>query len=361
MPHQQGLLLRGNRWHSNFKVPIDLRAALGKTHVRESLGTSDYRDACRKIAYERARVTAFFESERRKIVAVTTPHDKSRKSVFTALSKTEAFAIAARYLVAREHVCEEWMEETGRHLERYEREEMASNVSADADALAMGCEFKGVPLDGTDELQKFLKEENIECAVTSPAFKTLRPLIRDATIEHLRREEERLTGRQVWEKNPLFSGINSYSHPSAETAKAPTLDDLLALREQWISKRRLSQKTADASRTTARVLREYFGGDKQLSKITREDMHALFDLLQRAPSNATKRYKGMTLAQAAACGFEAFDFRQFTYTALGTLRWVLIATPRNESVRFQRDKQRCGREIPRELVDQVEHLIARRA
>jgi hypothetical protein len=312
MSRQQGLLLRGNRWHSNFKVPRDLQAALGKTHVRESLGTSDYREACRKVAYERARMTAFFESERQKISAVTQPRGKAEKNILTAISKPAAFAMAVRYLVAREHVCEEWLEETGRHLGQYERAEMASNVSADADALATAYEHKGVPLDGTDELQAFLKEENIECAATSPAFKTLRPLIRDATIEHLRREEERLTGRQIEERNSLFKDFNSYSPVAAEAAKAPTLNDLLALRERFIAKAGFSAKTADSAKTAARVLRDYFGGGKQVSTIKREDMHALFDLLQRVPSNATKRYKGMTLAQAAEAADRAQDTRRLS-------------------------------------------------
>lgn len=239
MPRQQGLLLRGNRWHFNFKVPRDLQEALGKSHLRESLGTSDYREACRKIAYERARITAFFEGERRKIEA-TEPRRKTGKTILTALTKPDAFAFAVRYLVNREHVCEKWMEEEGRFLEQREREAMASTVKLDAHDLATGEEFRGQPLDGSDELQAFLKRENIECAPTSPAFKTLRPLIRNAHVEHLGREADRLEGRQVQERSPLFQGVNSYSPIVAEAAKAPTLDDLLALREQWILKLRLS-------------------------------------------------------------------------------------------------------------------------
>jgi|GEM_PF-4797531 len=65
MPRQQGLLQRGSRWYSNIKVPSDLSEALGKTHIRKSIGTPDYREACRKIAYEKARWVACFDAERR--------------------------------------------------------------------------------------------------------------------------------------------------------------------------------------------------------------------------------------------------------------------------------------------------------
>jgi integrase len=102
------------------------------------------------------------------------------------------------------------MEEEGRFLEQREREAMASTVKLDAHDLATGEEFRGQPLDGSDELQAFLKRE------------------------------------------------------------------------------------------------------KQLAAITREDMHALFDLLQRAPSNATKRYKGMTLAQATEAADKAQDTRRLS-------------------------------------------------
>lgn len=33
MPRQQGLLLRRNRYYTNFKVPLDLQAALGKKMI----------------------------------------------------------------------------------------------------------------------------------------------------------------------------------------------------------------------------------------------------------------------------------------------------------------------------------------
>ena len=96
MPRQQGLLPRGTRWYSNFKVPLDLQTALGKTHVRESLGTSDYREACRRITYERARVTAMFEHTRRKLPASETPQTKAVKTILAVISEKEAYGMAMR-------------------------------------------------------------------------------------------------------------------------------------------------------------------------------------------------------------------------------------------------------------------------
>lgn len=97
-----------------------------------------------------------------------------------------------------------------------------------------------------------------------------------------------------------------------EKPKGATINDLLALRQKTIADLKLSQKTADASQLTARLLREFFGGERQLGTIKVEDMHQLFDLLKRIPPNATKRYKGMTLAQAVAAADKAEDRRRLS-------------------------------------------------
>jgi integrase len=310
MSRQQGLLRRSTRWYSNFKVPLDLQAALGKTMIREALGTSDYREACRKVVFERARITALFDNERRKLVPLKAQPAKTEKQLLTVISEREAYHMAARYLATFEHKFGKWMQEEGRFLEPFEREEMRSNVQDDEYDLARGEEFRGVPLDGTHELQQFLKGENIECAVTSPAFQTLRPLFFRALMEYLGRSQDMLKGDTVKERDHLFKGVHFHSPAMVEEQKRATIDDLLALRQKTILAENLSQKTADASQLTARLLREFFGGARQLATIQLEDFHQLFDLLKRIPPNATKRYKGMTLAQAVAAADKAEDRRR---------------------------------------------------
>jgi integrase len=312
MPRQQGLLLRGNRWYSNFKVPLDLQEALGKTHVRDSLGTSDYREACRKVAYERARATSVFDDTTRKLARVNSPPVKQEKSVLSVISEPEAYEMCKRYVATCEHKCKSWWQTEGRFLEPHVREEMASNVGWDAHYLATGEEFRGKPLDGSDELLAFLKAENIECAVSSPAFETLRPLFFEAHLEYLGRFEDVILGKLPQERNPMFRGVHSQSSAAKEASKGPTVNDLLALRQREIQALKLSQKTADAAQNTARLMRDQFSGDRQLSAIGREDMQQLFDLLKRAPTNATKRYKGMTLAQAIASADKVGDTQRLS-------------------------------------------------
>lgn len=312
MPRQQGLLLRRNRYYTNFKVPLDLQAAFGKEMIREALRTSDYREACRSVVYERARIAGLFEGERRKLAVLNPPQAKAEKRLLTVISEREAYQMAARYLATFEHKFGKWMQEEGRFLEPHEREEMRSNVQEDEYDLARGEEYKGQPLDGTRELLQFLKDENIECAVTSPAFQTLRPLFFAAHIEYLGRSQDMLKGDVTRERNHQFKGVHFHSPAIVEQKKGKTINDLLELRKQTIQEFKLSQKSADASQLTARLLREVFSGDRQLSTIQPEDIRQLFDLLRRIPPNATMRYKGMTLPQAVAAADKAEDQRRLS-------------------------------------------------
>lgn len=312
MSRQQGLLRRGSRWHSNFKVPLDLQAALGKKLIRESLGTSDYKEACRRVVFERARVTALFDNERRKLVVLKAPKARDEKHLLTVISEREAYEMATRYLATFEHKFGEWMQEEGRFLGEHEREQMRSNVQDDEYDLARGEVFNGELLDGTHELQRFLKSENIECAATSPAFKTLRPVFLRALMEYYRRAQDMLKGETTKEHDPLFKGVHPYSQAAAEKPKGKTVNDLLELRKRIIKDEKLSQKSEDACKLACRLIREFFGGERQLATIQPEDIWQLFDLLRRIPPNATKRYKGMTLAQAVAAADKAEDRRRLS-------------------------------------------------
>lgn len=117
MPRQQGLLRRRTRWFSNIKVPKDLWAALGKTHFRDALGTSDYREACQKIAYEKSRLTALFDLTRKKMTSLSAVPAPKQKRQLTVLSKSEAHELACRYFVSQEGEFQRWMDNEGRQLD----------------------------------------------------------------------------------------------------------------------------------------------------------------------------------------------------------------------------------------------------
>lgn len=297
MSRQQGLLKRGSRWYSNIKIPKDLQGAFGKQHIRETLGTSDYREACRIISYEKARWMACFDSERKKLARLSpSTTSQSPPRILTTLSKREGFEIATRYLATREEGFRKWMDNEGRTLPAWEMDEVKSTLGWDVHFF-VGGDDSYPPQDGTDELNQFLKSEGIECATSSPAFQVLRPMIRDAHLEYLERSQDMASGNTAKEHNPIFRGVNPLS-VQTEAVSAPTVNDLIANKEKTNKDLKRSPKTVIAFQHGARLLREALGGNKPLSSLTRADMDTVFDLMQTIPLNASQRYKGMSFAQA---------------------------------------------------------------
>jgi hypothetical protein len=316
MPRQQDLLLRGSRWSFNIKVPLDLQPALGKTHIREALGTSDYREACRKVAYERARVTALFENTRRSLTAAKRPQAKPEKTVLVTISKRDAYAMSVRYLASLEHECKKWMHEEGRFLEPHKLAEIASGIGWDAHYLASGEEFRGKPLDGTFELEAFLKAENIECAPSSPAFQTLRSLFFEAHLEYLARHQDVIEGRTIQERNPIFRSIHAHSQFEPEHLEI-TLGELLRRYEKMLVQTEVADVTRRTYKIPMRVLREVLGERTPLRAITKEKIRDLFDLLRRAPTNATKRFPGLKLTEAIAVADKRGEESRLSQKTLG--------------------------------------------
>ncbi|HVJ46181.1 MAG TPA: DUF6538 domain-containing protein, partial [Luteolibacter sp.] len=305
MPRQQGLLQRGSRWFSNIKVPKDLVPAFGKQKICEALGTSDYREACRKIAFERARWAATFDTERKK-AARHCPQQRAEKVILTTLSKAEAFELASRYLAAREGEMRGWMMSKGRFLPDHEKREVADSVEYDAAAYEEGFDDHQLP-DGTDELKRFLEGQQINCPVTSPAFRALRPLIFEAHLEYLQRSGDIVSQNTVKERNPIFRGIHSHS-PLAEEVKGYTVDDLIKGRDKAVSGGSLKSKIA--AYPAARLLREVLGKNTLLSSISREDVERLFEVMENIPVNAAQRYRGMTYKQAIKAAAKCGDTRK---------------------------------------------------
>lgn len=297
MPRHQGLLRRSSRWFTNFKVPKELQAALGKEHIREALGTSDYREACRKVAYRQAHWTAVFECEKRKLKALQ-PHTTAKsKRLVTVVSDREAFEYATRYLVTREREFRDWMDREGRHLDEHKQHEIRFGMIEDFNALTSGHEFRGKPLDGTFELQRFLDTEGVECAETSLAFQKLRPLVMAAHLEHFGRCHDVLKGVPPKKRDNLFRGIHAHS-PATEKPRGMTLAELIRKKEHSNSDLERSVKTVAAFKLPARLILEALGEDKPIESISREDMEGVFSLMKQIPLNAQQRYPGMTLKRA---------------------------------------------------------------
>jgi hypothetical protein len=74
VPRHPRLQKRGSRYFLRVKVPIDLRSVIGKREIRKALGTSDPREALRRVRRASVEADAVFESCR----ATTVPASSAR-------------------------------------------------------------------------------------------------------------------------------------------------------------------------------------------------------------------------------------------------------------------------------------------
>lgn len=306
MPRQQGLLRRGARFYSNFKVPKDLRESLQKEHIREALGTSDYREACRKLAFERMRWQAAFDEERRKLEA--SKREPKRKRLLLTVTEREAYEMAARYLVKLERKFRGFWEREGLKMDDAEKQEIIAAVSADGEGYSGGS--KHYPADNAAvSVRQFLESEGIQCPPESAAFKTLRPLFRAVEAEHAARKMDTLSGQAVEARDVLFREVFANS-PLGDDRPNATVGELLARYIKTLRDAERSEATMRTYEMPCRVLREGLGEDFPLSKINQDAVELLCDLLRKVPVNSAQRYPGLTLPQAVEAADKAQDARR---------------------------------------------------
>ncbi len=224
MPKQQGLLRRGGRFYVNIKVPKDLRAAMGKEHIRAALKTSDYREACRRVVYENMRWKTVFDEERGKLAANEAPEQK-RKRVLLSLTEREAHEIAARYLIRLEKEFREWWQGEGQEMGDEDRLRVIHDTATEVEVYAGGSEVHR-PESGAETVHSCLNEEGLECSSTSPAFEVLRPLLRAVKAEHANRSLDLLEHRPVVARDTHFRDVFAHS-PLPKPRQESTVGELL--------------------------------------------------------------------------------------------------------------------------------------
>ena len=297
MPRQSGLLLRGGRYYLNMRVPTELRPLYGKREiVRKSLGTSDYRAAVGKVRFEAFKLDAEFEAKRRELQSAE--RASAPPSAVCELSEREAHEMVMRFFVSREKLAEEWCENEVGGFSPEELDTAIDNLRVDSTAYAGG-RGQIEKDDGSRALDSFLHGEGLSVPKDSAAYRTLRPLFRRALLENTARTLDRVESGTVRTHEPNFRDV--FAHTPTQPARAVvTLGDMLTRYAKWLTDAGRSKGTHRTYEIPARILREIFGERAPLDAITKERMEELFDLLRRAPANATQRYPGLTMAQAVA-------------------------------------------------------------
>lgn len=288
-----GMQRRRGVYYLRRAVPHDLRPNFGKSEVVRSLGTASFAEAKKVLAREWHRLDEEFHLARQA---------NAERAQGTPLSAEQLDELTATYFAALDA-------RLSSQLAEHPPEDVGDYVSAlrqDIDDYRdPPDEFRHVQRDAVKLLQSVHRSDLVD----QPTFWTLCLRLNGAYLEALERQCHRVSGQReparpfAWLEQagrseiPAVSlrrvvGLNTGSRSGITVAAA------IALHDNDPS-RRANERTKGHSATAMRALLEVVGPNTLISEVTRANVTAVRDLLLRAPPNATKRYRGLTLQAAA--------------------------------------------------------------
>jgi integrase len=292
VPRHPRLQKRGSRYFLRVRVPTDLRSAIGKREIRKALGTSDPREALRRVRRASVEADAIFETCRAKAGPAASDRVPASEADLERLV-LQAFQASERQNLT-----------TFLKTPEEDYGEILSGLRDDESVYRGGLSPVVLPClqKKADEL---LAANGLTLDPSSNTYTRFLWLLIRADLENIQRARERYSGNPT---EPVFDRM--FATSGAETS-APlsssgglTLRELIERYEKDPARRGLTEKTRHAYGTVFRALRELLGENKRARDITREDCRRVQEILCSLPPNASKRLPGLTLEEAAAAAKE---------------------------------------------------------
>ncbi|MFK0299976.1 DUF6538 domain-containing protein [Brevundimonas sp. NPDC090276] len=277
VPGCNHLYRRGAVYWFRRRVPKDVAQALGETQWRISLGTKDFDEAKR-----RARLRSVSTDQQ---VAAVRARNAGRVS--PPLSKPEAERLAQGWLTD----VLEWDEAfrighpEGAHNAALWLEEQATDFRR---ALATLDTAAVVP-----ESAETLAKAGLWYPVGDPSRNQLALALLKARVRLVELMERRLGGEVVEVAAPVMA---AHAPPQPDGMKVAEL--IAAFKAERVA-RHGEESTERKYSHIFSALEEVLRPETSIRAVTRADIREVRNLLQRVPKFATRRYPGLTLAEAA--------------------------------------------------------------
>jgi integrase len=304
MPKHPHVLKRDGRYYYRKRIPADLvqAACYGKAKdIKRALGTSDLATANRLAITEALKVDEEFRTKRRELGqprknARTCKSEGKRK--FSEISEMERSDFLIRYFITKERNAADIRGETDPEI----RTQLLWNVRDD---------LAGIDADLTDPqsnwllaLSKALEADGITTeGADNASLRELAVKMKRAALEAAARTESALRGHPFKTFDHLFKDLHAESPLPSHAVDSKTIGDLchdyMAYNETRAERGKLARSTIPKIEMRCRIMADFFGNGNALAAISREDATRLADFLQTIPSNASKRYKGLSLVTAA--------------------------------------------------------------
>lgn len=283
----QRLQLRGTTYYVRVAVPVALReAGLIKQHeIKRSLKTSDFAEARRLLPLELVKIDAEIATARRKLNAAPVK----------TLTRSEMEGFAVQLFHSREA---KRLAAPGGGPDKLSNDAAKADAADWLDALEdpEDDEARNTVLNAA---ARILRDNGVDLNPAAPEWQGFQHLIRRVFLEDARRSLREL--RSDYSAAPgdqLFEGIEGRK-PLPPKAVSRTLSELITLFRAEKSQMALSPKSKGKNVARDRLFREFFGAEKPVDEISRQDVAALVDLLTHLPANAIKLFPKMTAMEAA--------------------------------------------------------------
>lgn len=278
----------GNRYYLQRRVPQDLLGEYRGKMLKRALNTSDLREARSRLVLEWAELEREFSAKR-----------KALTGVFDEIDTTRARELASEW--RRERLDDDWRWRTaGPAFDDMQASQIGSYSELERMSEALVC-------GDQRPVQHYIKEVAERSGLTlqsgSESWDTLGFALLEASV-HLQKDVQRRFAGEVVDVPQPLPQTTTLSH-SPFTAQKPTggagitLGELIDRYMADPNASRSSPKTVEGYKVIFRVLREMLGEDVAVRSIDRADCERVRDLLRRLPPNASKRFKGLTLAESA--------------------------------------------------------------
>ncbi len=340
-----GLEKRGKHWRYRRTIPAELVPLIGKTAFTKSFKTSDYQEALKgypmalveaeNVINAAARKLKLLQSEQARVEGVL--HVES-------LSNEEIQSIVLSWFHKQEFDFVPIVDDAIKNSNSYE---VLDGLKCDLEVLQTDSEAY---IDSSDswiqkETENILREHSININRDSKEYALISKLVRRG-LEEIRERRISSLSKQAHIRDSYFNGVE-YESPLPEKIKrnAPkakvTVQGLL---EKYLAEKRLASKSRLQYEQHLIRFAEYIGEATSITDICRDDFVEYRALLKKVPTNASKRFPGLTFKQVVNSS-KAKDFKTLhprtinkTFESLSTLfgfaeDWQLI--PKNPAKKLQ--------------------------
>ncbi len=303
MPRHPFIYRRNSVFYFRQRIPTDLVKAgcYGQSkELKESLHTSDLHKANQLAKSVALRIDEGFRQKRRELdqtkFATTLRTDSPRRRLGD-LSETERQDFLTRFFITQErHADARWEKD-----EDY-RQELLRDVREDLGMLHG--ELDDPQCNWIATLKKVMASQGIstENADKSLLIELAKKLQR-AQVESTTRTEQTLAGHPFQTFDPLFRDLNADSLLPEPLKNVKTIADLCADYSQHklnlIKDGKVAESTRHKIRIRCQILTDFLGPQKQLRDLSPADGADLVLFLRTIPHSSNKRYKGLSLVDAA--------------------------------------------------------------